>query len=78
MGEVALAAKITHLPSLLLSEQPGPLYGLRSLKEIGRRAEDRGVDTFFVFDTHWLSNFGFHLNANARHKVSTRVIKPRT
>ena len=52
MGEVALAAKITHLPSLLLSEQPGPLYGLRSLKEIGRRAEDRGVDTFFVFDTH--------------------------
>src|SRR6516162_1164972 len=73
MGEVALAAKITHVPSLPLLEQPGPLYGLRndaiaSLKEIGRRAEDRGVDTFLVLDTHWLSNFGFHLNANARHK----------
>jgi 3,4-dihydroxyphenylacetate 2,3-dioxygenase len=73
MGRIALAAKITHVPSLLLSERPGPLHGLRndaiaSLKEIGRRADERGVDTFLVFDTHWLSNFGFHLNANARHK----------
>jgi 3,4-dihydroxyphenylacetate 2,3-dioxygenase len=73
MGRIALAGKITHVPSLLLSERPGPLYGLRadaiaSLKEIGRRATERGVDTFLVFDTHWLSNFGFHLNANARHK----------
>jgi 3,4-dihydroxyphenylacetate 2,3-dioxygenase len=73
VGQIALAAKITHVPSLLLSERPGPLHGLRndaiaSLKEIGRRADERGVDTFLVFDTHWLSNFGFHLNANARHK----------
>lgn len=73
MGEIVLAAKITHVPSLLISEREGPLKGRRegpinSLKELGRRARQRGVDTFVVFDTHWLSNFGFHLNANARHR----------
>ncbi len=72
MGRLVLASKITHVPSLMLSEQPGPLHGRRagaiaSLKEIGRRARERGADTFLVFDTHWLSNFGFHLNANGRH-----------
>jgi 3,4-dihydroxyphenylacetate 2,3-dioxygenase len=73
MGRIVFAGKITHVPSLLLSEQPGPLQGKRagpiaSLKEIGRRARERGADTFLVFDTHWLSNFGMHLNANVRHK----------
>jgi 3,4-dihydroxyphenylacetate 2,3-dioxygenase len=72
VGEVVLAAKVTHVPSLLLSEREGALKGRRamaigSLKEIGRRARDRGADTFLIFDTHWLSNFGFHINANARH-----------
>jgi 3,4-dihydroxyphenylacetate 2,3-dioxygenase len=73
MGDLVLAAKVTHVPSLLISEREGPLKGRRdaaiaSLREIGQRARDRGADTFMVFDTHWISNFGFHLNANARHK----------
>jgi 3,4-dihydroxyphenylacetate 2,3-dioxygenase len=73
MGEVVLAAKVTHVPSLLISERPGPLQGRRAdaiagLREIGRRAEERGVDTYLVFDTHWLSNFGCHMNAKARHR----------
>lgn len=73
MGRVILAAKITHVPSLMISERPGPLQGRRadainSLKEIGKRARARGADTYLVFDTHWFSNFGFHLNANARHR----------
>lgn len=73
MGEIVMAAKVTHVPSLLISERPGPLYGSRDaaiagLKEIGRRCEERGVDTYLVFDTHWLSNFGCHMNAKARHK----------
>ncbi len=72
MGEVVLAAKVTHVPSLLLSEREGALKGRRaaaieSLKEIGQRARDRHADTFLIFDTHWLSNFGFHINANANH-----------
>jgi len=72
MGQVVLAAKITHVPSILISEQPGPLFGQRqeaiqSLKELGRRARARNVDTFLVFDVHWISNFGCHMNANARH-----------
>ena len=72
MGRIVLAAKVTHVPSLMLSEQDGALKGRRapaieSLKEIGRRARERGADTFLIFDTHWLSNFGFHINANARH-----------
>jgi 3,4-dihydroxyphenylacetate 2,3-dioxygenase len=75
MGRVVLAAKVTHVPSLLLSERNGALKGRRataieSLKEIGRRARDRRTDTFLVFDTHWLSNFGFHINANAHHAGS--------
>ena len=73
MGKLVLAAKVTHVPSLLISEREGPLKGRRdaaiaSLREIGQRARDRGADTFMVFDTHWISNFGFHLNANARHR----------
>ena len=71
-GEVVLAAKVTHVPSLLLSERDGALKGRRasaieSLKEIGGRARARRADTFLIFDTHWLSNFGFHINANERH-----------
>lgn len=73
MGRLVLAAKVTHVPSLLISEREGPLKGKRagaiaSLREIGGRARLRGADTFLVFDTHWISNFGFHLNANERHK----------
>lgn len=76
MGQLVLAAKVTHVPSLLLSEVPGsPLAGSReeavkSLRELGRRAKERGVTSFVVFDTHWLSNFGYHINANAHHKGS--------
>ena len=75
MGQVVLAAKVTHVPSLLLSEREGALKGrrkfaIKSLKEIGKRAHQRGADTFLIFDTHWLSNFGFHINANARHTGS--------
>ncbi|MBR0713469.1 3,4-dihydroxyphenylacetate 2,3-dioxygenase [Bradyrhizobium liaoningense] len=76
MGQLVLAAKVTHVPSLMLSEVPGsPLRAAReqavnSLRELGRRARERGVTTFVVFDTHWLSNFGYHINANARHRGS--------
>lgn len=74
MGKIALAAKVTHVPSLMISEEEGSsLAGTRddaihSLRELGRRAKDRKVDTFVVFDTHWLSNFGYHINANGHHK----------
>ena len=51
MGRIVLAAKVTHVPSIMLSEQEGsPLKGTRdqaiwSLRELGRRARERGVDT---------------------------------
>jgi 3,4-dihydroxyphenylacetate 2,3-dioxygenase len=73
VGEIVLAAKVTHVPSLMLSEVAGsPLQAARAgavaaLRELGRRARDRRVSTFVVFDTHWLSNFGYHINANPRH-----------
>jgi 3,4-dihydroxyphenylacetate 2,3-dioxygenase len=73
MGEIVLAAKIAHVPSILISERPGPLHGKRddaiaALREVGARAKKRGADTFLIFDTHWISNFGGHMNANARHR----------
>ena len=67
MGEVALAAKITHVPSMYLSELPGPHHGCRKAAidghfELGRRARERGVDTLVIFDVHWLVNSGYHIN----------------
>lgn len=69
MGEIVVAAKITHVPTMLLSEQPGKLAGCRQPaidghKEIMRRAKEKGVDTIVVLDTHWLVNAGYHINAN--------------
>lgn len=73
MGEIVMAVKATHVPSMLISEQPGPAHGCRQAaidaeREIGRRARERGVDTFIVFDTHWLINAGFHINNNVVHE----------
>ena len=83
MGRVVLAAKVTHVPSLLLSEREGALKGRRapaieSLKEIGRRAHDRHADTFLIFDTHWLSNFGLHTTPMRTMRAATPVTKRRT
>lgn len=74
LGELVLAAKVSHVPSLMLSELPGsPLREARrdaveALRLLGRRARERRVTTFVVFDTHWLSNFGYHINANPHHQ----------
>jgi 3,4-dihydroxyphenylacetate 2,3-dioxygenase len=67
MGKLVLAAKITHVPSMYLSEQDGPHKGCRQAaidghKEIARRMRELKVDTIVVFDTHWLVNAGYHVN----------------
>ena len=67
MGKLALAAKITHVPSMYLSELEGPGKGRRQAAidghiEIGRRCRALGVDTIVVFDTHWLVNADYHIN----------------
>ncbi len=66
MGKLALAAKITHVPSMYLSELPGKNHGCRQgaidgHKEIGKRCREMGVDTIIVFDTHWLVNSAYHI-----------------
>ena len=71
MGELVLAAKMTHVPTLQMSEQEGALKGKRQAAidghlEIARRAKALGVDTVVICDTHWLVNAGFHVNANER------------
>lgn len=71
MGEIVLAAKITHVPSIWLSETSERHRGIRQnaidgLRELRRRARDRGVDTYVIFDCHWIVNQGFHLNAAER------------
>ena len=73
MGTLALAAKITHVPSLYLSERDGPGKGKRQATidghiEIGRRCRELGVDTVVVFDTHWLVNAGYHINCAPHFK----------
>jgi 3,4-dihydroxyphenylacetate 2,3-dioxygenase len=71
MGQLALAAKITHVPSMYLSELDGPRKGTRQDAidghvEIGRRCRQLGVDTIVVFDTHWLVNANYHVLCSPR------------
>ena len=35
MGEIVLAAKITHVPSMFISEQPGPHHGFATQRSTG-------------------------------------------
>lgn len=72
MGRIVTAAKITHVPSMFISEMEGPHLGCRAaaiegLREIAQRARAAGADTFVVLDTHWLVNSGYHINANPLH-----------
>lgn len=71
MGEIVLAAKMTHVPTMQMSEQEGPVKGARQPAidghlEIARRAKALGADTVIICDTHWLVNAGFHINANSK------------
>ncbi len=71
MGQISVAAKVTHVPSMYISEQPGPHQGCRDNaieghKELSRRARDSGVDTIVIFDVHWLVNAGYHINCNSK------------
>lgn len=71
MGEIVLAAKMTHVPTMLMSEQEGPIKGKRQAAidghaEIARRAKALGATTVVICDTHWVINAGFHINANTR------------
>ncbi len=73
MGQLALAAKITHVPSMYLSELPGPRQGSRQdaldgHHEISRRCRALGVETLVVFDTHWLVNANYHINCAPHFK----------
>lgn len=67
MGQLVFAAKVTHIPRMVLSEQPGPLHGCREdaidgLRRIGERIVAAGADTVVILDTHWLSNAAYHVN----------------
>jgi len=69
MGEIVLAAKVTHVPSMFISEQPGPHHGCRAAaieghRRLGEMVRALAVDTIVVADTHWLVNAGYHINAN--------------
>jgi 3,4-dihydroxyphenylacetate 2,3-dioxygenase len=73
MGKLALAAKITHVPSMYLSELPGERKGTRQdaidgHQEIGRRCRALSVDSIVVFDTHWLVNANYHINCAPHFK----------
>ena len=73
MGKLALAAKVTHVPSMYLSEFDGPRKDTRKAaidghKEIARRCRAMGVDTLVVFDTHWLVNANYHINCAPHFK----------
>ncbi len=73
MGEIVLAAKCTHVPTMLMSEQPGRIAGKRQPaidghREIARLAKELGADTIVICDTHWVVNAGYHINANHRFK----------
>ncbi|HPP81952.1 MAG TPA: 3,4-dihydroxyphenylacetate 2,3-dioxygenase [Rubrivivax sp.] len=74
MGKLALAAKVSHVPSIYLSETGGGTRqgsrqdAIDGYAEIGRRCRDLGVDTIVVFDTHWLVNASYHINCAPQFK----------
>ena len=83
MGELVLTAKVSHVPTMLLSERPGRLYGTRDSsinahREIGRRARALGADTVVVLDTHWMVNAGYHVNSNAASRAPTPATNSRS
>ena len=72
MGELVLAAKMCHVPSMTICEDPGPLQGRRDAaitghRELGRRARALGVQNLVVLDTHSLVNSAYHCNSCERH-----------
>lgn len=73
MGKVALVGKITHVPSMYLSELEGERKGSRQAaidghRLISQRCRELGVDTIVVFDTHWLVNSSYHINCAPHFK----------
>ncbi len=69
---LVMASKVTHVPSIWLSEHAPEHRGIRDgaiagLRELGQRASRRRVETFVVVDVHWVVNQGFHANANAEN-----------
>jgi 3,4-dihydroxyphenylacetate 2,3-dioxygenase len=69
MGEIVFAAKVTHVPTMYLSEQEGLFKGCRepaiaSHRKMGEMARAAGADTIVVLDTHWLVNSGYHVSAS--------------
>lgn len=73
MGNIVHAAKITHVPSIWMSHTMEAFRGIRQsaidgFEKLRQEAIAAEVDTFLIFDTHWITNQGFHLNANAQHK----------
>lgn len=72
MGEIVFAAKVSHVPSIYLGETEGHEHIHPSLREglrrLGQGAREAGVETFIVFDSHWINTIGYHVNAKARHR----------
>ena len=73
MGNLVLAAKITHVPTIWMSHTIEKYKGLRTsaldgYEKLRQAAIAAKVDTFIVIDTHWIVNQGFHLNAKPRHE----------
>lgn len=72
MGQIAQAAKITHVPTIWMSHTMEQFRGIRQpaidgFAKLRQQAEDAAVETFLIFDCHWITNQGFHLNAAERH-----------
>ncbi len=75
MGRIVFAAKVTHVPTMYLSEHAGPFQGCRaqaidSHRRMGELVRAAGADTFVVLDTHWLVNSGYHVSASPVFKGS--------
>ena len=63
MGKIVLAAKVTHVLSMFISEMDGHNKGCRQpaiegLKHIGDLIKKAGGDTIVIADTDWLVNAG--------------------
>ena len=68
VGETVLAARMTHMPAMLMSERERRIKGKRQPAidghaEIARHAKALDAETAVIGDTHWVITLGFHSNA---------------
>jgi 3,4-dihydroxyphenylacetate 2,3-dioxygenase len=75
MGEIVAAAVVGHQPTIMLPEDQRIALGggrdttlVSGFRDVRRRLDEAGADTFVIIDTHWFTTFEFVLAGQEHHR----------